>query len=1345
MMKKMTQMLIIAMVMIMLFGGVSAWANSAPVVSNVTANQRTDGSGIVDVYYTLGDADGDDCTVSIEVSDDGGNSWNVAATDLSGNIGAGISLGRRHIIWNSKTDILGGFGTNYKVMVGAIVGDCTYFGTYSVNGNNAYSNPLIINNLPTSCTVQISYVSGYFTNWPLNEPKPGWGAYAGDCISITGSSGGIGHPFIDCKGPAGGYYYELNELFSCLYSLLPLEFTLSQGDWIGVWVWNSGPGGENVDTLTNRDGAMTFRIDTSSSSQCESNIFTIDNRDTGDDPIITSISSQYCSQSKQAYFLDGVSLNQQFTATIDWNELTTSQVKWYLNSTVIATDSVSGNSVSRTFNVGTEFNVGDRLYVQAIADEGQESVKVRADFEIVSPPPGLMAGILSFQNGKYKSFPFNIGFPELKKDAPPLTDKNKIAEIAQVDWKSIIEVTAETDLNGHTKITAGSDYISLSKDDFKISNISVGGNLKVVLTYDYSSGQWTPGGGFDLAVSGKYKALPTYVVFMVGFIPVPTYYRFAVDASVSANCRFTDGSADNPVFFGEVPVNGGVEGMAGAGIADCLACEGFLRGGLNFEFQLPEEPYLKDWYLSLTGGIRIVLLLYKHENPFLFYRWPEEEGAMAFGVKAMAVENFEPMSRDYLTGDYAQWHGGINMMKLMDIQPLDAGGTETTLQTNIFGQSNAIITVSGSTKCLVWLYDEPSRNSLDRTMLVYSIDDGGGWSDPCAIDDNGTADAVPALAVDASGNFVCVWANAAQLIPDGTDLAGFADKLDIQMAIYDIGTDTWTSETVTSASALDYNPKVACDDSNNITVAWTHDDNNDMLAENPPVSNTVLARTKTGSGWETIQTLATVSGLVKYTDTEADSANSYIVYCLDSDSDLETDEDNELYYMDNTGGSWSTPIQLTSDPIADVNPQLVKTSTDMMLLWAKGGKIVSTTDITGMTGITDVVAQEGSSGQRSFVAAVSPTDNISVIWNDPSETGSDIYTATYDPTMAAWSDVVQITDNRDMERSISAAYSAGDTLEMAYNKVHIVEGDGLDVFGQVDLCTYEYQIGSDLTVTSDSITISDPNAIPSDTVTLQAIIANIGDTAIDNIPVAFYCGETADPANQIDQTQIISSALAAGDETVVSVSWTIPESDDPLNIIVVIDPELQIEDKDRQNNSASVAMFGANIAIENIVINDSGFGSNFYISADIVNTGFIPVSGDIECNLTAADDPNTILDSQSVAPLEPGQSHTITLTLLSEQVGYGYNQFQLTLDPCDVVAETAENDNVRNVLLNNTVPYDLVVDGIIDTFDLNELAGQWLDTTGGLTADIAPYGGDGTVDLADFAEFATAWLEDYNQ
>ncbi|HEV57077.1 MAG TPA: hypothetical protein ENN87_06215, partial [Phycisphaerales bacterium] len=76
----------------------AAWANSNPVVSNVTASQRTDGSGKVDIRYNLADADGDKCTVTVQVSNDDGATWTVVATSLSGAIGANISPGTGKVI-----------------------------------------------------------------------------------------------------------------------------------------------------------------------------------------------------------------------------------------------------------------------------------------------------------------------------------------------------------------------------------------------------------------------------------------------------------------------------------------------------------------------------------------------------------------------------------------------------------------------------------------------------------------------------------------------------------------------------------------------------------------------------------------------------------------------------------------------------------------------------------------------------------------------------------------------------------------------------------------------------------------------------------------------------------------------------------------------------------------------------------------------------------------------------------------------------------------------------------------------------------------------------------------------
>ncbi|MHC4445174.1 MAG: hypothetical protein ACYTA5_21455, partial [Planctomycetota bacterium] len=69
----------------------TAWANSAPVVSNVTASQRTDGSRKVDIRYNLADGDGDACIVSVVVSNDAGGTWTVPVTALSGAFGSGVT------------------------------------------------------------------------------------------------------------------------------------------------------------------------------------------------------------------------------------------------------------------------------------------------------------------------------------------------------------------------------------------------------------------------------------------------------------------------------------------------------------------------------------------------------------------------------------------------------------------------------------------------------------------------------------------------------------------------------------------------------------------------------------------------------------------------------------------------------------------------------------------------------------------------------------------------------------------------------------------------------------------------------------------------------------------------------------------------------------------------------------------------------------------------------------------------------------------------------------------------------------------------------------------------------
>jgi len=93
--------------------------NRAPVVSNAHAEQRS-GTHLVDITYDVKDPDGDTMTVSVEVSNDGGKTFNVPAKTFSGDIGPGITSGvGKRIVWNAGTDAPNTSGSNYMATITA--------------------------------------------------------------------------------------------------------------------------------------------------------------------------------------------------------------------------------------------------------------------------------------------------------------------------------------------------------------------------------------------------------------------------------------------------------------------------------------------------------------------------------------------------------------------------------------------------------------------------------------------------------------------------------------------------------------------------------------------------------------------------------------------------------------------------------------------------------------------------------------------------------------------------------------------------------------------------------------------------------------------------------------------------------------------------------------------------------------------------------------------------------------------------------------------------------------------------------------------------------------------------
>jgi len=191
-----------------------ARANSAPVISNVTSVQRNDGSKIVEIRYNLADADGDACTVTVQVSNNAGSTWTVPITSVSGALGPGITPGvNKLILWNCATDLPGAFGSQYKVRVIADDGyNPTPPGMVLIPAGSFNMGDAFNDGFPPERPVHSVYVSAYFMDRYENTNQQykdalNWALAQGNLITVTGGvvykyNSGTSFPYCDTtSGP----------------------------------------------------------------------------------------------------------------------------------------------------------------------------------------------------------------------------------------------------------------------------------------------------------------------------------------------------------------------------------------------------------------------------------------------------------------------------------------------------------------------------------------------------------------------------------------------------------------------------------------------------------------------------------------------------------------------------------------------------------------------------------------------------------------------------------------------------------------------------------------------------------------------------------------------------------------------------------------------------------------------------------------------------------------------------------------------------------------------------------------------------------------------------------------
>jgi len=329
-----------------------------------------------------------------------------------------------------------------------------------------------------------------------------------------------------------------------------------------------------------------------------------------------------------------------------------------------------------------------------------------------------------------------------------------------------------------------------------------------------------------------------------------------------------------------------------------------------------------------------------------------------------------------------------------------------------------------------------------------------------------------------------------------------------------------------------------------------------------------------------------------------------------------------------------------------------------------------------------------------------------------------------------------------MEKSLAAAYVGFDELAVAYNKVNIIYNNGIPEPNRVDLCILRHQIKNDLAITSPDISLSVANPLPGSIVNVNAVIHNLGDVAEVNVPVAFYNGDPDADGTLISDIQTIGGPIPAAGTATASVSWLVPEVNEPQQIYVVVDPDFILEDANRNNNIASISAMSPDLTVAYIMSERTGPKMRS-ITARVANTGVLSVQNvNVVIRQDSASGPQ--LASFNIANLDPNSFYDVSFDwdLACADLNSTEVLLYAIADESNTFAESDETNNIAFGLIDAVEVADITGDGKIDLEDMCRFSEHWIhnciepDWCAG-----SDFNHSRQVDFADYAIFAEHWLE----
>jgi hypothetical protein len=240
---------------------------------------------------------------------------------------------------------------------------------------------------------------------------------------------------------------------------------------------------------------------------------------------------------------------------------------------------------------------------------------------------------------------------------------------------------------------------------------------------------------------------------------------------------------------------------------------------------------------------------------------------------------------------------------------------------------------------------------------------------------------------------------------------------------------------VTENAQLDLGAQVTAAADGSVFAAWQSSPSNNLVGDATQPNSLQVAQWSE-AGWASSQA-AELNGTLWWQLAAQDSSHALVVADQDTDGDLATGADREIFAYSWDGSAWGAQ-QLSDNDVADLGPHAAYNADGTLAIsWLQGEQAM------GLIGDLDTPAQawmpetilSASFAQARLIGGANGTWHL--VWPDMAEQQPELLHAAYDAASQSWAAPEALMPSADQETRISGAALADGSLVLGLMKLPV--------------------------------------------------------------------------------------------------------------------------------------------------------------------------------------------------------------------------------------------------------------------------------------------------------------------